>query len=173
MTDLVLKEVIASKIFMIRHKKVMLDRDLAELYGVPTKSLNLAVKRNIDRFPEDFMFRLNQKEYQSLRFQIETSKRGGARYLPYAFTQNGVAMLSSILKSKKAAQVNILIMRTFTKLQEMILSHKNLRLGIEALERKYKQHDKHLATVFKVLKKLLTPSEKSKRKIGFHSKTDN
>jgi len=169
MTDLMLEKVIANKIFMLRHKKVMLDRDLAELYGVPTGALNLAVKRNIERFPDDFMFRLNQKEYQSLIFQFEISKRGGTRHLPYAFTQNGVAMLSSVLKSKKAAQVNILIMRTFTRIQELILSHKDLRRGIEALERKYRQHDKQFETVFKVLKKLLTPSEKSKRKIGFHS----
>ncbi len=168
MKDLMLKEVIANKIFMIRHKRIMLDQDLADLYGVPTKSLNLAVKRNIERFPDDFMFRLNQKEYQSLRLQFETSKRGGRRYPPYAFTQDGVAMLSSILKSKRAVQVNILIMRTFTKVQELILFHKNLRQGIKALERKYKQHDKHFATVFKVLKKLLTPPEKTKRQIGFH-----
>ncbi|MBU0580483.1 MAG: ORF6N domain-containing protein [Candidatus Margulisbacteria bacterium] len=116
----------------------MLDKDLADLYGVKTKSLNLAVKRNIERFPEDFMFRLNKYEYKCLRFHFETSnKKGGRRYLPYVFTELGVAMLSSVLTSKKAIQINMQIMRTFIKIKEIISSNKSLRKKIEALEKKY------------------------------------
>ena len=166
-------EIIENKILMIRGKKVMLDSGLAQLYEVPTKSLNLAVKRNLARFPEDFMFRLTTKEAEGLRFQFETSKpgRGGRRYLPFVFTQEGVAMLSSVLNSKRAISVNIQIMRVFAKLRELMISHKDLARKIEDLERKYREHDEKFILVFEAIKKLLNkpeePSE-SKPPIGFH-----
>jgi len=127
-------ETIERRIYLIRSQKVMLDRDLADLYQVPTKSLNLAVRRNADRFPEDFMFQLTKEEVRSLRFQSETSNkgRGGRRYLPHAFTEHGVAMLSSVLNSKRAVQVNILIIRAFVKLREMLSTHKDLARKLEA-----------------------------------------
>ncbi len=161
------QEIIQNKIFLIRGKKVMLDSDLAELYGVPTKSLNLAIKRNITRFPDDFMFRLTRAETKSLRFQIETSKkgRGGRRYLPYVFTQEGIAMLSSVLHSERAIQVNIQIMRAFVKLRELMASHKKLKEKIETMEKKYNYQFK---IVFDAIKRLLEPPEKPKNPIGFH-----
>jgi hypothetical protein len=124
MSKTVAVEVTATKIVEIRGKKVMLDEDLAGLYGVATKSLNKAVKRNSERFPDDFMYRLTREEVRSLRFQTGTSKRGGRRYLPYAFTEQGVAMLSSVLHSKRAIQVNIAIMRVFVKLRDILSIHK-------------------------------------------------
>jgi phage regulator Rha-like protein len=138
-------EIIATKILEIRGKKVMIDRELSALYGVSTKVLNQAVKRNISRFPEDFMFKLTWNEVQSLRSQIVTlngkkvssSKRGRhIKYLPYAFTEQGVAMLSSVLNSERAIRVNIQIMRAFVKLKELLLTHKDLAIKLEALERK-------------------------------------
>lgn len=124
---MVSSEIIENKIFLIRGKKVMLDKDLANLYGVETKKLNQTVKRNKERFPEDFMFQLTNLEMLSLRSQIVTSNRGGRRYNTFVFTEQGVAMLSSVLKSERAIRVNIQIMRTFTKIREMIVSNKNLR----------------------------------------------
>lgn len=158
------EETLESKIFLIRHKKVMLDRDLAILYGVETKRLKQQVNRNIERFPDDFMFQLTREEFNILKSQIATSSWGGLRYLPYAFTEQGVAMLSSVLNSKRAIQVNIQIMRTFTKLREMLLTHKELKQKIESMERKY---DYQFKIVFDAIKKLLEPSEKPKSKIGF------
>jgi len=162
------EKIIQRKIFIVRNKKVMLDRDLAQLYDVPTKSLNLAVKRNLTRFPNDFMFQLTPEETTSLRFQFETSKkgRGGRRYLPYVFTQEGVAMLSSILNSERAIHVNIQIMRAFVKLREMMTSHTELRNKIEQMEKKY---DDQFKIVFDAIKRLLEPPEKPKRAIGFHA----
>jgi hypothetical protein len=148
----------------------MLDSDLAGLYQVETKNLNKAVKRNLERFPEDFMWQLTNEEVDSLRLQIGTSNvgRGGRRYLPYVFTEQGVAMLSSVLKSKRAVQVNILIMRAFVKLREVMATHKELAHKIEALERKYQTHDKELQVVFEAIKKLLEPPPiPPKRPIGF------
>jgi len=168
MSNIVSVEVIATKILEIRGKKVMLDADLARLYGVATKNLNKAVRRNKERFPEDFMFQLTKKETKSLRFQFGTSKRGGRRYLPYAFTQEGVAMLSSVLNSKRAIQVNILIMRAFVKLKELLLTHKDLTIKIEALERKYSNHDVKIKAIFKAIHQLMAIPEKPKRRIGFH-----
>ncbi len=173
-------------IYLIRGEKVMLDYDLAVLYGVPTKSLNLAVKRNTERFPNDFMFRLTQAEAEGLRFQIGTSnenaakqtsglrfqtetsksRRGGRRYLPYAFTEQGVAMLSSVLRSARAVQVNIAIMRTFVRLREMLLSNADLARKLNALEKKY---DEQFKVVFDAIRELMVPPEKPKRQIGFHS----
>ena len=162
---------IEQQIFVIRGKKVMFDSDLAKLYGVKTKELNLAVKRNLFRFPTDFRFQLNSEELTSLRFQIETSKKGkgGRRYLPYVFTEQGVAMLSGVLNSQRAVLVNIEIMRTFTKLREMIISHKDLQKKIEEMEKKY---DEKFSIVFKTLRELLTLpfKEKPKKQIGFQGK---
>lgn len=136
--EIVPPQVIESKIFIIRSKKVMLDKALSVLYGVETKMLNRAVKRNIERFPEDFIFQLTKEEYiDLLRYQFGTLKRGQhSKYLPYVFTENGVAMLSSALNSKRAIQVNIQIMRTFTKIREMLATHKELKQKIEEMEKK-------------------------------------
>ena len=165
-TSLISYEKIESKIYFIRGKKVMLDKDLAELYKVVTKALNQAVKRNIERFPEDFMFQLTREEAYSLRSQIVTLKRGQhIKYLPSVFTEQGVAMLSSVLNSKRAIMVNIQIMRTFTKLREMIEGNKELKLKMEDLEKKY---DKQFQAVFDAIKRLIEPEIKPKRKIGFY-----
>jgi len=134
---LVPSERVISRIFLIRSKKVMLDMDLAELYEVETKALKRAVKRNMERFPSDFMFEISDKEIKILRCQIGTSRWGGVRYRPYAFTELGIAMLSTVLRSKRAILVNIEIMRTFTKIRELLAINRNLRLKIENLERKY------------------------------------
>ena len=147
------------RILLIRGQKVMLDADLAELYGVPTKSLNLAVKRNDERFPEDFMFQLTGDEAAGL------SGRGGRRYRPYAFTEQGVAMLSSVLRSLRAVQVNIAIMRTFVRLREMLLSHADLARKLAALENKY---DAQFKVVFDAIRELMQPSTPPRREIGFH-----
>jgi phage regulator Rha-like protein len=163
-------EVIKQKIYLIRSQKVMLDNDLAELYGVETFNLNKAVKRNIERFPIDFMFQLNKEEANALRFQIGISKnkgRGGRRYLPYVFTEQGVAMLSSVLKSKRAVQVNIVIMRTFVKLREMLATHKKLARKLMVLEEKIGQHDEAIHGLFEAMKRLMIEPESKKRKIGF------
>ena len=167
--EIVPQQVIESKIFIIRGKKVMLDKDLAVLYGVETKMLNRAVKRNLERFPEDFMFQLTKEEYvELLRYQFGTLKRGEhSKYLPYVFAENGVAMLSSVLNSKRAIQVNIQIMRTFTKIREMLITHKELRQKIEAMEKKY---DYQFKVVFDVIKQLISPQETKKGKIGFRRK---
>ena len=158
------QEVIENKIFLVRGKKVMFDRDLAVLYGVETKFLNRAVKRNIERFPEDFMFQLSKEELASLRFHFGTSTRGGRRYLPYAFTENGVAMLSSVLNSERAIHVNIQIMRTFTKLREMLASNKELAKRLDEMEKKY---DSQFKGVFDAIRQLMAAPEPKKKKIGF------
>lgn len=166
-------EVVISKIFIVRGKRVMLDKDLAELYDVETKALNQAVKRNLLRFPEDFMFQLSEQEFENLRSQIVTSSWGGRRTLPYAFTEQGVAMLSSILNSERAILVNIHIIRIFTKLREMLLTHKDILLKLDKLERKAVQHDGDIKLIFKYLKELLNPKTEPLRKIGFkHKKED-
>jgi phage regulator Rha-like protein len=167
MEPLIPAEVIEKRILLIRGKKVMLDADLAELYGVETKVLKRSVKRNIDRFPEDFLIRITSEEFESLRCHFGTSKRGGVRYLPYAFTENGVAMLSSILNSNKAIQVNIQIMRTFTRLREILSTHEELRRKIELMEKKY---DGQFKVVFEAIRQLMTPPAVPKRKIGFNLK---
>ena len=152
---------------MIRGKKVMIDQDLAVLYSVETKILIQAVKRNIKRFPEDFMFQLTKTEFINLRSQIVTSSWGGRRYSPYAFTEQGVAMLSSVLNSERAIQVNIQIIRTFTQLRELLSTHKDLREKIENMEKKY---DKQLREIFEAIKYLLTEETKPKEPIGFSVK---
>lgn len=159
-------EVIATKIIVIRGKKVMLDRDLAKLYGVETKYLNRQVRRNIERFPADFLILLTRKEYQEiLRCQFVTLEVGKhSKYLPYAFTEQGVAMLSSVLNSKKAILVNIQIMRAFTQLRRMLLTNKDLKRKIEEMEGKY---DKQFAMVFQAIKQLLDFPVKEKVITGF------
>ena len=166
---LVPQEVIEKKIYLMRGQKVILSSYLAELYGVATKVLIQAVKRNIDRFPDDFMFQLTDEEVESLRSQIVTSKRGGTRYPPYAFTEQGVAMLSGVLRSKKAVQVNIAIMRAFVKLRQILSAHKELAHKLEQLERKTEKHDTEIRAIFEAIRQLMTPlPKKPKRKIGFH-----
>jgi hypothetical protein len=161
-------EFIEKKIYLIRGHKVMLDRDLAGLYGIGTRDLNKAVTRNLDRFPEDFMLKLNKDEFNSLMFQIGTSKRGGTRKMPRAFTEQGIAMLSSVLKSKKSVQINIMIMRAFVKLRQLISSHRELARRIEELEKRYSRHELEITTVFKLLKQIMAPpQDKPVKRIGF------
>ena len=164
---LIPEEKIESKIFFIRSRKIMLDRDLAEMYDVETRSLIQAVKRNLYRFPEDFMFQLNSEENKNLRSQFVISSWGGRRYFPYAFTEQGVAMLSSVLNSRRAIEVNIQIMRTFTKLRKMIANQKELREKLKELELKINKHDSDIQSIFNVIHKLTSIDEKPKRKIGF------
>ena len=165
MKTLIPIELIASKIYLIRGIKVMLDRDLAELYGVETKVLKQAVRRNINRFPSDFMFELTKGENQSLRSQNVTLKRGQhSKYLPFAFTEHGVLMLSSVLNSERAVQVNIQIMRTFTKLRKALIDNKELRRELEELKQ---ITEERFRIVFETLDKLLQIEEKPRKKIGY------
>lgn len=167
MSNAISVEVIATKILLIRGKKVMLDRDLAKLYEVDTSQLTRQVRRNIDRFPEDFMFQLRKEEFQNLICQFGTSSWGGTRKLPCAFTEQGIAMLSGVLHSKRAIQVNVQIMRAFIQLKRMLLTNADLRRKIEGMEKKY---DKQFAIVFQALKQLLEPLPvKPKPPIGFRS----
>ena len=164
---LVAYEVVVSKIAVVRGQRVMFAPDLAELYGVETKVLMQAVKRNFDRFPVDFMFSLTEQEFTSLRSQIVTSNRGGTRYLPYAFSEQGVAMLSSVLRSERAVSVNIEIMRAFVQMRSMIDSNRELARKVAKLEAEY---DEQFAVVFKAIRQLMDDKPqpaKSKRKIGF------
>jgi len=163
--ELVPPERIEQSILLVRHQKVILDADLAVLYGVETKQLIRAVKRNLPRFPDDFMFQLNEEEFESLRFQFGTSSQwGGRRYAPYAFTEQGVAMLSSVLGSKRAIQVNIEIMRAFVRLRRILASHADLARKLDALEKKY---DAQFKVVFDAIRELMKPPESKKRPIGF------
>jgi len=169
-TSLIPAERIQSAILLIRGHKVMLDSDLAALYEVETKYLTRAVKRNIDRFPGDFMFQLSKGEFDDLRHHFGTSSEwGGRRYPPYAFTEQGVAMLSSVLRSARAVQVNIEIMRAFVRLREMISSHAGLARKLEALEKKY---DAQFKVVFDAIRQLMAPPAEKKRPIGFHAKPE-
>jgi len=169
--SLVPVEIIQNKIYLIRGRKVMLDRDLAELYGVTTGNLNKAVKRNAERFPSDFMYMLSKEESDSLSFQFGSLKRGEHfKYLPTVFTEQGVAMLSSVLKSKMAIQVNIQIMRVFTNLREMMATHKDLARKIEDLEskfhEKFQEHDQKIILIFNAIKELLADKEEAAKKKG-------
>ena len=168
MKSIVYLQKIERTIYMIRGQKVMLSTHLADLYGVEPKVLMQAVKRNIDRFPEDFMFQLSVKEFDNLKSQIVTSSWGGMRRArPYAFTEQGVAMLSSVLRSKRAVQVNIEIMRVFVKLREMLATHKDLARKFEKLEKRMEAHDEQIQAIFAVIQQLMAPPEKKKNKIGF------
>jgi hypothetical protein len=163
----VIERLAEHKILLIRGHKVMLDADLAALYGVETKNLNKAVKRNLERFPSDFMFQLTLEETLALRFQFGTSKegRGGRRYLPYAFTEQGVSMLSSVLNSPRAIQVNIAIMRAFVKLRELLATHADLARKLAAMEKK---HDQQFKIVFDAIRQMMQPpTAGQKKQIGF------
>ena len=166
-------EVVISKIYLIREHKVMLDDDLAELYQVQTRRLNEQVKRNIDRFPQDFMFQLDEKEWENLKSQNATSSWGGRRKLPYAFTEHGVLMLSSVLNSDRAIQVNIQIMRIYAKLRAMLMTNKDILPKLEKLERRVINHDHDIRVVFGYLKELLNPKTEPLRKIGFRQKKED
>ena len=165
MPSFILQERIESKIFFIRGLKVMLDRDLAILYKVRARPLRQQVKRNIDRFPDDFMIKLTEEEVKFMVSQnVTPSKQALGGHLPYAFTEQGISMLSSVLKSKRAIQVNIQIMRTFTKLRQMLSSHKELKEKIKEMEKKY---DKQFQIVFDAIKRLIESEYKPKGKVGF------
>jgi len=183
--DLVIQEIIEQKIYLLRGQKIMLDRDLAALYRVDTRSLNQAVKRNKKRFPKDFAFKLTREENNSLRSQIVTLTEGNNSlrsqtvistekkydvYRPYAFTEQGVAMLSSVLNSDRAIQVNIQIMRTFIKLRKLLATHKDLVLKIEKIEKNY---DRQFRIVFQIIRELASSSKGSKRKIGFRNEKES
>jgi len=168
--NMVPEEVIEQKIFIIRGHKVMLDKELAKLYGVSVKRLNEQVKRNLNRFPRDFMFILTREEVMNLRSQFATSSWGGDRYLPYAFTEQGVAMLSSVLHSERAIQVNIAIMRAFVKLRQILSMNKELAYKLAELERKIAKHDEDIQAIFIAIRKLMAPPPiKPKPQIGFRT----
>ena len=162
-------DIISSKIYLIRNQKVMLDRDLAELYKVETKQLKRQVRRNIERFPKDFMFELDKEEFENLRSQFGTSNWGGTRYVPMAFTEQGVAMLSSVLNSPTAIKVNIQIIRVFTKIRQMLSDTLNLKLEIEEIKKKLSNHSKNIELVFSYLDELIEKKEnpKPRTQIGY------
>ena len=160
-------ERITHAILVIRAQKVLLDADLAALYGVETKVLLQAVKRNLERFPADFMFQLTAQEFDHLRSQFVTSSWGGRRYAPYVFTEQGVAMLSSVLKSPRAIAVNIEVMRAFVRLREILSSNKDLAVKLDALEHKLESHDQAIAGILDAIRELMRPPEIKKRPIGF------
>ena len=167
--SLIPDDVVINKIYFIRNQKVMLDRDLAELYSVETKRINEQVKRNLSRFPEDFMFQLSEIEFQNLKSQFATSSWGGIRKVPYVFTEHGVLMLSSVLKSEKAIQTNIQIMRIFTKIRQMLVDTTELRLDVETIKKKIENQGKNIELVFQYLDELIEKKEtKTEReKIGY------
>jgi hypothetical protein len=152
----------------IRGRRVMLDRDLADLYGVTTKNLNKAVKRNRDRFPADFMFQLSEEEYAVLRFQTGTLKRGQhAKYLPYAFTQEGVSMLSGVLRSSRAVEVNVAIMRAFVRLRVLVSGSKELAEKLSELESRLTRHDYDIASLLETIRRLMNPPRRRTKRIGY------
>jgi hypothetical protein len=167
-------EVVISKIYLIRGQKVMIDRDLAELYGVETRVLKQAVRRNIERFPEDFMFEMNKEEFDQWREENITASedKQGLRYAPFCFTEQGVTMLSCVLNSKRAVEVNIQVIRIFTRLREMVLTHKDILLKLEQLERKVMRQDGDIKLIFKYLKELLNPKTEPMRRIGYKRKDE-
>ena len=158
---------IVNKIYIIRGQKVMLDRDLAEMYDVEVKRLNESIRRNNSRFPEDFMFQLSYNEWENLKSQIATSSWGGARKIPFVFTEQGVAMLSSVLRSERAIQVNIQIIRVYTKMRQLLLDNKELWLKIEKIEQALAKKDDEVLAIFNALKNLLIKEEKPRVPVGF------
>lgn len=166
MKPTVIMENIERKIYLVRGQKVMLDSDLAELYGVTTKRLNEQVRRNAGKFPEDFMFQLSSKEYDVLRshFATSSSRHGGRRYPPYVFTEHGALMAASVLNTSRAVQVSIYVVRAFVKLREMIASHKDLALRLDEMEKKY---DNHFKVVFDAIRTLVAQPGPKEKKIGF------
>lgn len=169
--ELIPIERIQNVIFLIRGEKVIVDGDLSRLYGVATGNLNKAVKRNQERFPDDFMFQLTDEETTNLMFQIgiSSSKHGGRRHNPYVFTEQGVAMLSSVLRSGRAVQVNVAIMRAFVSLRRLLATNETLARKFAELERKLEGHDEAIKTLFDAIRELMLPPEKAKREIGFHA----
>lgn len=167
--NLIPQEVIEQKILLIRGHKVMLDKDLAALYGVSTTRLNEQVKRNAARFPEDFMFQLNNEEFKNLMSQIAISRWGGTRKLPYVFTEHGAIMAANVLNSERAVEMSIRIVRTFIKLRQILSNHKELAHKLAELERKIEKHDSEIKGIFEAIRQLMAPPEKPKRRIGFHS----
>jgi phage regulator Rha-like protein len=164
-------EAIEKSIYLIRGQKVMLSTHIAQLYGVEPRSLVQAIKRNIQRFPEDFMFQLTSEEFDALKSQIVISSWGGLRRArPYAFTEQGVAMLSSVLRSERAIEVNIAIMRVFVRLRQMLATHKELATKLAELENRLKDHDEQILAIFDAIRALMTTPEKPKKKIGFDLK---
>jgi len=165
-------ELVMNNIYLIRGQKVMLDRDLAVLYQVETRVLNQAIRRNIDHFPKDFMFQSTEKEFENWKSQIviSNSEKMGLRKRPLAFTEQGVAMLSSVLKSETAIRVNIQIIRIFTRMREMIMTHKDILLQLEKIEKKLAGHDDDITLIFQYLKQLLNPPSPSRQRIGFKRK---
>ena len=167
-TNLVPEEIIASKIYEIRGKKVMLSSDLAELYGVETKVLNQQVKRNVNRFPERYMFKVTQEEYKALRSHFVTLKRGQhSKYPPYAFTEHGILMLSSILRSSQAEKINIVIIDTFVKIRKLLLLDKDVLLKLNEIEEKVASQDQQILTIFNYLKKFIKEESEPRSKIGY------
>ena len=166
--DVIPIEGISRTILVIRDQRVMLDSDLAVLYGVTTGILNKAVKRNAERFPTDFMFQLDAQEVANLKFQFGISSWGGRRRLPYAFTEQGVAMLSRILNSERAVKMNIAIMRAFVKLRETLDTNRQLARKFGELERRVGKHDEEIAAILEAIRQLIAPPEKPRREIGFH-----
>ena len=166
------QEIILSKIYEIRGEKVMIDRELAELYGVETKYLKRQVKRNLQRFPEDFMFELNEQEFKDWRSQFVTSNKDkmGLRYAPYAFTEDGVAQLSTVLNSPRAISVNLQIIRLFSRMRKMLLTHKDLLLKMEEMEKKVAGQDEKIGQIFNYLKQFIKDQETPRIKIGFKKK---
>jgi len=165
-------EVIMKKIYLLRGSKVMMDRDLADLYEIETKQLKRAVRRNISRFPKDFMFELSPEEFDNLRSQFGTSSWGGPRYVPMAFTEHGVIMLASVLNSERAIQVNIQIVRVFTRMREILTSHKDLVLKLERIAKKLAEHDDQFLVIFEYLKKLeqakhQIKEQQNRKRVGF------
>lgn len=169
MKEIIPNEIIERKIYLLRGQKVMLSIHLADLYAVEIRALVQAVKRNIERFPEDFMFQLNEEECKNLKSQIVISSWGGRRHPPYAFTEQGVAMLSSVLRSKRAIHVNIAIMRAFVKLRQILSTHKELAHKLEQLEKKIEKHDEAIKGIFEIIQQLMAVPEEPKRQIGFHA----
>jgi hypothetical protein len=165
--SLVPTEVIVTKIVFLRGEKVLLDRDLADLYGVETKQLKRAVRRKIKRFPEDFMFELSKEEWENLRCHFGTSSWGGTRYAPMAFTEQGVAMLSSVLNSDRAIEVNIAIMRAFVQLRKMIASNEELARKLKELEKRLEKHGEDIGLIFEAIHQLMSPPDKPTKKIVF------
>jgi phage regulator Rha-like protein len=174
-------EAIISKIYLVRGQKVMIDRDLAELYGVETKRLKEAVRRNINRFPPDFLFEMNKKEFEDWRTQNATSKedKQGLRYAPFCFTEQGVTMLSCVLSSERAIAVNIQVIRVFAKMREMLLTHKDSLIKLEQMEKKImkqggklQKHDQDIRLIFEYLKQLLNPPQEPRPRVGFRRKDE-
>ncbi len=175
--QILIEEIIINKIYLVRGRKVMLDKDLADLYQVETKQLKRQVRRNIERFPNDFMFNISIEEFENLRSQIGTSKRGGVRYMPMVFTEQGVAMLSSILKSKTAIQVNINIIRVFNKMRKMLETHHEILKKLDELERKGIEHDEKIMLIFEYIKQFEESKQKeleykNRKRVGYRTSSE-